>query len=432
MSLIYVHLSDIHFGQEKGGQKFINDDAKNRLIDDVQQLVASLPEQAATGIIISGDIAYAGKKSEYEAANLWLDKLTIAAKCSRTEIQVVPGNHDIDRSAISKGTQTLIDAIIEGGDDVLDGFLESDSDRELLHRRFADYREFAAAYNCSLDEGGIIVGHRTVEIGAKRFLRFHGINTALICSTSKIEEGSLLLGKRQRVIPVEQGVETVVIAHHPIHWLQDSEDALKYIKNRARIFISGHEHKPSHNVIDGQHGQKLLSIAAGATAPPTANSVYTYCYNVLQFDWDEAECQLILKIHPRIWDDEHKQFVADDQHCKLKECEFKFGCSANSDAVRADETQEKVVGLEECRHSSDVPSSRNTMTTKDDEIRFVFFRKLNSSQRLAALSEMNALPPNFSDRVTHNIEMLALRQIFSMERSDQLRSIIDRIINQQK
>ena len=37
-TIAFIHLSDIHFGQEKGGQLHINNDAKAQLIEDVQGL----------------------------------------------------------------------------------------------------------------------------------------------------------------------------------------------------------------------------------------------------------------------------------------------------------------------------------------------------------------------------------------------------------
>ena len=47
MSAIFVHLSDIHFGQEKDGSPIIvNADAKERLIDDAHTEVAKLGGKA--------------------------------------------------------------------------------------------------------------------------------------------------------------------------------------------------------------------------------------------------------------------------------------------------------------------------------------------------------------------------------------------------
>jgi hypothetical protein len=49
MSLTFVHLSDIHFGQEKGELVFIHDDVRERLLDDVEELVRGLPGQRVDG-----------------------------------------------------------------------------------------------------------------------------------------------------------------------------------------------------------------------------------------------------------------------------------------------------------------------------------------------------------------------------------------------
>jgi predicted MPP superfamily phosphohydrolase len=165
MPIAYVHISDIHFGQEKkGGQIVIHDDAKARLIDDVAAEVKKLPNGRADGIIVTGDIAYAGKGPEYTSAGEWLDKLAAAAGCKITDIQVVPGNHDIDLDNISPGTKLMLAGIIEKGEDELDLYLDSQQDRESLYTRFHAYRPFAEAYNCSLDCTGGLASDKIIEL----------------------------------------------------------------------------------------------------------------------------------------------------------------------------------------------------------------------------------------------------------------------------
>ena len=70
----------------------------------------------------------------------------------------------------------------------------------------------------------------------------------------------LLLGARQRVLNQRPGEELVVLSHHPVHWFQDSEDALLYIRNRARVFISGHEHNPSVKTEMIEKGRDLMIL----------------------------------------------------------------------------------------------------------------------------------------------------------------------------
>lgn len=95
----FVHLSDIHFGQElKAGTIHIHDDARNELLLDVRQQCRL--HGNVDGILIIGDTAYSGKKDEYVRAAKWLDDLAEAAGCSKTAVLLIPGNHDVDLNEI--------------------------------------------------------------------------------------------------------------------------------------------------------------------------------------------------------------------------------------------------------------------------------------------------------------------------------------------
>ena len=82
MSITYVHLSDIHFGQEKGAAIVINDDAKERLIEDAAEQVQQHAGGTAKGLIVTGDIAFGGKPNEYAVAAKWLDRLARAVSAT--------------------------------------------------------------------------------------------------------------------------------------------------------------------------------------------------------------------------------------------------------------------------------------------------------------------------------------------------------------
>lgn len=435
MSLIFVHLSDIHFGQEKGGLVHVHNDVKEELISDVRDFIPTLDGEKAEGIIISGDIAFAGKKEEYDTAGAWLDRVAAAAGCDRTSVQLVPGNHDVDLSKVSHAADMMIAEIAVKGDQSLNKFLESKVDREVLYNKFSAYQTFAAAYDCPLDGEGAVGGHREYAIAPEKFLVFHGVNTSLLCSKDKEEEGKLLLGQRQRVLPNQQDREMVVIAHHPLHWLQDSEDAKLYLKNRALIFISGHEHKPSHTQPDGNEGRRLLSIASGATVPPQATDQYTYCYNVLDFSWDNKENKLSVKIHPRIWDNSKKSFVADEVNFTKDKCDFALECpnfkntgnqGTNSvdEAMKFDDRNVAAPSLDEENNIEEI------MVQSDDQLILLkFFRDLSSSQRLSVLIDLEAIPSDLTDVITHAIEIQAIRRLFASGKSEMLKEKINLILS---
>ena len=260
MSIGFMHLSDIHFGQEKGGQIWIHEDVKESLIEDVGLAVRDLEAGRARGVIVTGDIAFGGRECEYDQAAKWLDRVADAAGCERTSIQVVPGNHDIDRSQITRATGMMLEKIATEGETALDEFLESEADRELLFRRFSAYRPFAEGYRCTLDTSAELSEERVATLVPGRSIRFIRLNSALVCSRHD-EEGKLLLGARQRVMRERPGEELVVLCHHPLHWFRDSEDARRYVWNRARIFISGHEHRPGVRVESVDEGRDLMMLA---------------------------------------------------------------------------------------------------------------------------------------------------------------------------
>ena len=396
MPISFVHLSDIHFGQEKGSQLIIHNDVKERLIEDAARQVKAHAGGAANGIIVSGDIAYAGKTAEYKDAAVWLDRLTSAVGCDKTAVQVAPGNHDIDIDGISSGCQMMLDAIANEGEARLDAFMEAELDRETFYNRFAAYRPFAEGYNCPLDATGGNAGERRYLLAPSRTLRIIGLNSALICRKKDIE-GRLLLGARQHVLPMQSGEELVVICHHPLHWLQDSGEARRYIRNRARVFVSGHEHKPKVRVETINPGCDLMMLEAGATVPPRAENGFTYTYNLLIFDWDEVTDGLKVTIVPRQWSQDDKFFVEDDHRLGGRKPTTVLGCpnfkagSGMASSHAAAGAALPPVPVAEVVPTDDQPG-RAQMTEDFALLLLRFFRDLTPSQRLAVLLKLKLLP----------------------------------------
>lgn len=437
MSIAYIHLSDIHFGQERGGTVIVHDDVKERLIDDVARVVRQLPQQRAKGIIISGDIAYAGKADEYQKAARWLDQLAAAAGCPITAIQMVPGNHDIDRDQITYLTRRALEDIAASGEAQLDAVLEAAVDREMFYARFDEYRSFAAAYGCPLDSGGGHAGDRVVELEPNRLLRFIGLNTALTCGALRDEYGRLLLGARQRVIPVRRGEEIVLVAHHPLAWLQDSDDAARYVRNRARVLITGHEHAPSARVENVKEGCELLTLAAGAAVPPHANDTYTYTYNLLQFALDEASDGLQITVSARVWSDDDKMFRANGEALGDEHRTFRLGCPNFRETDSSQLPEPKEHSASAAVGGGEIPLTVGQATTEhgggeevDDRfamLRLRFFRDLSPAKRIAVLVKLGKLPEDWSETLTHPIELRVLEGLRSSDQLDELEKALNEV-----
>lgn len=433
MTAIFVHLSDIHFGQERnrGGQRKANDDARRQLIEDAATLVEGLPSKRASGIIVTGDIAFAGKSHEYQAAGVWLDELASRVKCEPSDIQMVPGNHDIDRDRITPVTRMMLDRIILEGDEALDRFLGVEADRNLLYARFTDYIKFSGAYQCPLDCAGENSAERRVELADGRAIRFVRLNSALVCSEGD-QEGGLLLGQRQRVMETNAGEELIVLTHHPLHWYADSDDARRFLRGRARVFVSGHEHLAAVDVHNVEEGCDLMMLAAGATTPDEIGGSYTYAYNVIVFDWD-VECDaLAVTLYPRVWNDEMKRFESDDSRLCGQERRTVLGSPHFRRAPRP-ATPKPVEDTSAAEPAaveiiSTTPEEMNATPNLNDaqyqNLYLQFFRDLTEGERIRILVELDAIPGNLPSGLNHEMES---RLFQSAVRSDRLADLREKI-----
>lgn len=429
MAVAFVHLSDIHFGQESGSAIVIHDDVKKELIADARALVTDKASNLPCGILITGDIAYSGKREEYLTAATWLDELASAVGCKPTDVQVVPGNHDIDRSAISAGCRLMLEQIAIHGEDKLDDFLASDLDREVLYHRFSAYRPFAEGYNCPLDKGGGYASERKVVLTPGRTLRFIGLNSALVCSANDVA-GQLLLGARQHVLPRTPGEEVIVLGHHPLHWLRDSDAARRYIRSRARVFVSGHEHNPAFAIDAVETGSDLLVVAAGATVPPRSEAGYGYTYNLIIFDHDAPSDGLQVTIHPRKWSADSTAFEDDSTRLSALGGTFVLSCPnfrntpRNTSPIQLVESAPAEVTA--TNHESGT-TDRKPMADRFPLLLLRFFRDLSPGQRLTVLADLKMLPDDWQDALTHTIERRLVDALAKADRLDELEAAIARV-----
>jgi len=107
----FVHVSDIHFGQECEGNIHIHNDVRYELLRDSAYFRGK--HGGATGILVTGDIAFSGKPAQYKTAGEWLDNLSEITGCEKTSVFVVPGNHDIDLEKLGVTGKILHNSIRE-------------------------------------------------------------------------------------------------------------------------------------------------------------------------------------------------------------------------------------------------------------------------------------------------------------------------------
>jgi len=102
-SVTLLHLSDTQFGRNHrfGNLRATTEDGKfETLIQRLEIDLATLKKDHGVkpnAIVVTGDLAESGMKSEFDDVLSLLDRLSLCLDVPRQHVAIVPGNHDINR-----------------------------------------------------------------------------------------------------------------------------------------------------------------------------------------------------------------------------------------------------------------------------------------------------------------------------------------------
>lgn len=428
MSHRFVHLSDLHFGQEKHGTLPKHEAVRKALLRDVKELAEK--RGAAMRVLVTGDMAFSGKAEEFETAARWLDELTKACGCKVTDISTIPGNHDCDRSAIS-ATAKISYAHLRSGSaesaqaQLHDIIKDGESASPFLPKLHA-YRKFASAYGCDFISAQKPFWISELDLPAGIKLRLYGL-TSVQVSNDEDALGKMLLGREQYTFEEEDNVIAVAMLHHPLSWFIDKDEASRFLSNRARVIMTGHEHALNlQKTRDAMTGIEWLAIYAGAANPPEKELQFTY--NWLEFSCEEKNglVHLVIEAFPRVWVPERTCFDADRNRIAggAESIREEIACPKirmRPDAKKVpDETAsaETPIGSRRAEESAASPEGTDvtgegglSMVTNDadfDRLRYLFWRYLDWQQRLKVLVLVDALPRTADQPLPQTLERVAL------------------------
>jgi predicted phosphodiesterase len=306
----FLHLSDIHFTKGTSNVSSFDIDriVRNELERDAINLLPSI--QPLSGIIISGDIAFAGKPEEFQTGISWLADLSGKLNCNPGFVWCVPGNHDVDRNVIREHTgispiqneirtstdlHTCMKKHLTGGDaallfEPLRGYNDSIGQRfECATVPAKPWWEFDLALN----DGSI--------------LRLRGLNSAIISGENDAEHTyKLCLGPAQYEYMRDDDVTFLTICHHPPDWLVDGAQVRTALKAYSKIILTGHKHFHEEEEVNG-----TLWLSSGAVHPSRAEQQWepTYYYLKISVELLGEQRSLKVDLFRRVWDDSQKAFV---------------------------------------------------------------------------------------------------------------------------
>lgn len=233
MKLLIIQLSDMHFKN--------TNQTHSIHIDKMLAAIKSRQSADECVIVLSGDMADKGKKSDYNYVKGFISALLRSLneagyRNKKIHVLSVPGNHDINFSALDVNMSDIIDAYKQGTiEELKKHYIDS----------MQDYFSFAAEQGCFMDD--MVVSRKVVEYGDKKvgFVLYNSAPLSLLGGNAEDMGNHYLSGvELQRIEEATDADINIFVLHHSIEWLKTSyKDKLrKILTKRYSLVLSGHEH----------------------------------------------------------------------------------------------------------------------------------------------------------------------------------------------
>lgn len=306
--MLLLHLSDFHFRSgEVGTAMDPNRHLRNELLLDAEQMCRRLGSPQA--VLVSGDLAFGGQQDEFAFALKWLEQLCATCGVSVSDVIVIPGNHDVVRTTVSRPViQAIHHDIKATGSVSLDGLLRGLlTDREsgrLLYESLSPFNLFAEQFFCDLLPPERTIAKREFFLNDGSVLRVCGLNSSFVSSNAD-KMGELFVDPAAFQIARERGVENLVMCHHPFAWLRQGDVLRDHLNTVAVIQLFGHEHTNRIEL-----GRDWVRVAASASHPDREEPGWEPGYNLIELAVEGAETSrtLDVKVHVRVWQHRPGQF----------------------------------------------------------------------------------------------------------------------------
>jgi formylglycine-generating enzyme required for sulfatase activity len=338
-TVTWLHLSDLHFRASE--QKRWDENIVLRaLLVDLRERMSS-DDLYPDLILVSGDIAFSGKPEEYALARQFFDGLLETSDLPKERLFIVPGNHDVDRTTITRGAATIAASLNDR--QAIAEVLAAEVDRRMILRRFNHYADFVNSYLAGHlafdDERYYYAQQLDLKGGAVAVL---GLNSAWLSGTDQ-DLGRLVLGERQ----VRQALESVgkvnlriALLHHPLEWCQefDRNDNEPLLMQACDLILHGHLHRSGLLSLTTPDAGAMV-IAAGACYETRQ---YPNGYNLVQFDMEAGQGTVYL----RRYSDEQGGFWTKDvmTYRNVEDGTYRFGLSSRGSDRMESRLRAGVIG----------------------------------------------------------------------------------------
>lgn len=269
-----MHISDLHYSLEKSPKGDASRTAAKAILELAESLVKKKVLSLTSCLFITGDLIQSGEVSDgrddFEAVYThFLHPLMGILNISSSDVFIVPGNHELDRSSQKDNEHITVEHSLYGMPSPLapetkikisEAILDDD-----LRVKLKNYFSFVEKYKFNSptkDEPRISVFERDdVQVAC-----FNGLVGSYSRQGNK-DKGELFVldtefGGRLSAI----GNRSIVLTHYPLSWFRDkcSSDLKNFLANRNVKLLSGHIHEKAAEWAETDAGN-ISIIQAGVS-----------------------------------------------------------------------------------------------------------------------------------------------------------------------
>lgn len=300
-TLSWLHLSDLHFDSRSDFDRHVMQDA---VCEDLKTLLEKY-SISVQFVFVTGDVANTASEDDYRIAMKFFNKVSEIAKLNKTDIYIVPGNHDVNRLMVSRYCDDQRNGLVSRND--IRRTVE-DNINEYL-KRFDNYSKFIASFYSkpyAMDEDNYYFSEiRTVKdinIG------IIGLNSAWACYGDRNDCNNIYISEPQILNAIEKVKNAelkIALLHHPLSWLYevDKVDCEDVLLKHCDIILHGHLHRHNFHILNSARGGQIV-IPAGEIF---GDRRLTNSYNITQIDL----LKKTITVFPRKYSDSNRTFFRD-------------------------------------------------------------------------------------------------------------------------
>lgn len=238
--LCIVQLTDFHFDKELQANSC-------KRADDILETIKTNIKSGTVLLLVTGDIAYSGKKNEYRSASLFFDYLVeqLGKLEYHSKVYILPGNHDVQDPR--KSTERF-----------------ADSQYDLDIKKMASFYEFANKY-----DNRFVLGQPepiTFEVEGTP-VSISGFNSAPLSTIVGDDKGFHLLRTAQCGLldnTPDSGLH-IFASHHGPEWFRDNDrlSLERLLSDSIDFAFFGHEHMGQSRCVGGLSGESCVVVRGG-------------------------------------------------------------------------------------------------------------------------------------------------------------------------